>query len=193
MTMTIEERREYQRNRYRHGKEGVKVYDGRSHPENVEYHRELKRKYYESHKEEIKERRELKKNGVITEKPEPVECACGITLKRGNLDEHKATAMHERRMYKKAIADKLKEERQALYQKFEAKKSYYRCDRGIHKGKLLCDVVLFHPEYIDFLIKHHRETFPEPFLNALIDCGVDVNKYEKQNCGTSTECLDKTT
>lgn len=186
--MTIEQRREYQRNRYRKGKEGVRVYDGRSAPENVEYHKELKKKYYEAHKEELAKKAKEKRSAGAVEKT-PVVCECGMTLKHGNMDRHLASAGHENKMFKKAIKNKLEEERKALFKngvvkpftylcKGEVKPTLYRCDRGIHKGRLLCDVVQFHPGYIDFLIKNHRDTFPEDFKQALLDCSVDIDKYK---------------
>ena len=179
MVMTIEQRREYQRNRYRKGKEGVRVYDGRSAPENVEYHKELKKKYYEAHKEELakkaKEKRES--NAVITE---PVVCECGMTLKRGvtALGRHIHSSTHEKWLFKKAQHEKMEEERKALGLKGQVKPTLYRCDRGIYKGRLLCDIVRFHPDYIDFMIKKHRDSFPHAFAEALTDCGVDIDKYK---------------
>jgi hypothetical protein len=55
------------------------------------------------------------------------------------------------------------------------------CNKGIHRGKFLEDVCKFHPEYIDFLIREHRQTFPDHFTNALIECGVDPDIYLNQS------------
>ena len=57
------------------------------------------------------------------------------------------------------------------------RKCHYICDRGIYKGKYLEDVCNFHPDYIDFLIRMHRSTFPAIFCDALRECGVDPDYY----------------
>jgi hypothetical protein len=59
MVKTIEELREYQRNKNR-AKNNIppeRWVNGRSHPDNVEYHRELKRRYYHRHKEELSKKK----------------------------------------------------------------------------------------------------------------------------------------
>ena len=58
---------------------------------------------------------------------------------------------------------------------------FYRCDRGIHKGRYLEDICRLHPDYIDFLLRKHRHTFPDKFVEALKQCDVDPDKYLKNN------------
>ena len=68
MGKTIEELREYARERYRrlHNVPPERFQDGRSHPDNLEYHREIKKRYYYRHKERLsllkKEEYQKKKN-----------------------------------------------------------------------------------------------------------------------------------
>ena len=55
MGKTIDELREYARERYRrlHNVPPERFQDGRSHPDNKDYHREVKRRYYYKHKEKL--------------------------------------------------------------------------------------------------------------------------------------------
>ena len=198
--MTIEQRREYQRELYRKKKDGeVIVYDGRSHPDNVEYHRALKLAHYHRNREELSEKNRQRyytvKNIVAPPKMTlPTMCECGILLKRGSLESHMLTASHENRMFKKAVHNAKEDERKALGLKGQVRDSQYRCDRGIHRGKLLCHVVAFHPQYIDFLLRNHRGTFPLAFCEALTECGVDVDKYlEKSVEDTAGNIVGKKT
>lgn len=61
MAQTIEELREKQRERYRkkHNVPPERYVNGRSHPDNKEYHRELKKRYYYAHKEELSEKKKI--------------------------------------------------------------------------------------------------------------------------------------
>ena len=61
MAQTIEELRLKQRERYRrkHNVPPERYVNGRSHPDNKEYHRELKRRYYHAHKEELSEKKKV--------------------------------------------------------------------------------------------------------------------------------------
>lgn len=71
---TIEELREIARNRYRekHNVLPEKYHNGRSHPDNIEYYRAIKLKWYYAHKEELslkaKERYRRKKEEMEKEK-----------------------------------------------------------------------------------------------------------------------------
>lgn len=68
MSKTLEELRQYARERYRllNNVPPERFQDGRSHPDNKEYHREIKRRYYYRHKERLsllkKEEYQRKKN-----------------------------------------------------------------------------------------------------------------------------------
>lgn len=79
---TIEELREIARNRYRE-KNNVspeRYANGRSHPDNLEYHRALKLKWYYAHKEEIaeKNRERYARKKAEQQKSEHVPCPVSV-------------------------------------------------------------------------------------------------------------------
>lgn len=102
-----------------------------------------------------------------------VKCICGKEISTRRLKAHQETNYHKDNLHKQEVSKHLKEERDKQNRKTDYRQCYYRCDRGIHKGKYLEDVVKFHPQYIQFLITHHRSTFPLEFCQALRDCGVE--------------------
>lgn len=106
-------------------------------------------------------------------------CECGHEVKRGSLEAHKQTQFHETLMTRKKVSEEYATRREECGSKVDSshRKCKYICDRGIHKGKWLEDVCRFHPRYIDFLIREHRETFPDRFTEALRECGVDPDCY----------------
>jgi len=61
MAQTIEQLREKQRERYRrkHNVPPERYVNGRSHPDNKEYHRELKKRYYYAHKDDLSEKKKV--------------------------------------------------------------------------------------------------------------------------------------
>jgi hypothetical protein len=61
MGQTIEELRAKQRERYRkkYNVPPERFKDGRSHPDNKEYHRALKKRYYYAHREELSAKKKV--------------------------------------------------------------------------------------------------------------------------------------
>jgi hypothetical protein len=109
-----------------------------------------------------------------------IQCECGWQPKRGGtLENHQKSHFHVMMMRRKEVSEEYAKKREESGSKVDSSHRVckYRCDRGIHKGKWLEDVCKFHPDYIDFLIKNHRHTFPDAFTNALCECGVDPDKY----------------
>jgi hypothetical protein len=100
-------------------------------------------------------------------------CECGKQISRRRHKAHLETDYHKQNLHKKNVSEVLKKTRDELGRKRDYRKCNYKCDRGIHKGKYLEDVVKFHPNYIQFLITHHRSTFPLEFCDALRQCGVE--------------------
>lgn len=103
-----------------------------------------------------------------------VVCECGSEIQKRRLKKHMETKTHQTNLHRKQVSEQLKKDREEQGRKTDRRKCSYRCDRGIHKGKYLEDVVKFHPDYIDFLITHHRHTFPLVFCEALRQCGVHL-------------------
>ena len=85
---------------------------------------------------------------------------------------HRATKSHGAALEKKKTSNEYRNRRDGLTIDSLHRPCSYVCDKGVHKGKYLYDVVQFHPEYIDFLISNHRETFPDRFTHALLACGI---------------------
>ena len=102
-------------------------------------------------------------------------CECGVQLFVCNHAKHLLTDYHRDKLHKKKVSEELKRKREQDKADIDIRKCDYICDRGIHKGKYLEDVVKFHPQYIHFLITHHRHTFPLEFCKALRECGVIFN------------------
>jgi uncharacterized protein (DUF1015 family) len=102
------------------------------------------------------------------------DCDCGAFLSRGVTAKHLSSKQHQERMMKKKAIEELEEIKKTEGVHVLQRKCFYICDRGIHKGRYLEDVVRFYPNYIDFLITNHKHTFPEEFTDALRMCGVEV-------------------
>ena len=48
----------------------------------------------------------------------------------------------------------------------------YVCTHGKYEGYKVEDIVYVDPNYIDFLIREYKHTFPAEFTKALKDCGL---------------------
>ena len=87
--------------------------------------------------------------------------------------KHLLTKTHQTNLRRAELKKEYEKNRIDANKKVDSHKCLYRCDRGIHKGKFLEDVCKFHPDYIQFLVDNHRHTFPDHFIMALRQCGVD--------------------
>jgi hypothetical protein len=116
----------------------------------------------------------LSKQPLVVDYYQPVECECGVIISQWRLTSHKESKTHQNNLFRKKVSEELKKQREEEGRKTDKRNCYYRCDRGIHKGKYLEDVVKFHPDYIDFLIRHHYHSFPPKFSEALRQCGVKL-------------------